>query len=194
MTDPIVNLWTAQQSEARGLSRAELEQREALLRRRVFRRDIVEYAAGALVIAAFGRIALVTPDWGIRIASAVLIAGTLLVMWNLWQRRPKDDPAALARDAHAHYRARLVAQRDTLASVGRWYLGPMVPGMILFLAATMRAIAQTMPLSAALVVGTIAATIVGGIFLGVWWLNARAARALDTEIAALDATVDTVIT
>jgi len=186
MSDPIVTLWTAQHRDARGPSPAELAERARVLRRRVWRRDAIEYAAGALVAVAFSWMGLASPDWGVRIASLVQVVGVLVVMRNLWTRRPTDDPAALDRDALSHLRALLTEQRDALASVGRWYIGPMLPGMILFLGAVSRVTASKTGWGPALGVAALAAAIVCGVFYGVLRLNRHAARTLDNQIAALD--------
>ena len=187
MSDPLITLWTAQQRDARGLSHDELARRSQLLRRRVLRRDLTEYAASLFVIVIFGSFALSAANWPMRIACLVTILGTCVVMWNLWRRRPKDDPAALAGDALGYLRGQLIAQRDALASVARWYLGPFLPGMTLFVAAMAHESAQTMPLAAALAIGGVGAAVIATAFWYVLRLNRRAARALDQQIAALDA-------
>lgn len=186
MSDPIVTLWTAQHSDARPPSPAELRERSRALHRRVWRRDATEYAAGALAAGVFGWMGVTSPDWGVRIACLVQIAGLLLVMRNLWTRRPVDDPAALDRDALSHLRALLTAQRDVLASVGRWYIGPMLPGMILFLCAVSRVTAVKTGWGPALFVAALAAAIASGVLYGVLRLNRHAARTLDAQLAALD--------
>ncbi|OYX48303.1 MAG: hypothetical protein B7Y97_11445 [Sphingomonas sp. 32-66-10] len=186
MSDPIVTLWTAQHTDARAPSPAELTERARVLRRRVWRRDVTEYAAGALTAGFFGWTGVASPDWGVRIACLVQIAGLLLVMRNLWTRRPVDDPAALDQDALSHLRALLTAQRDVLASVGRWYIGPMLPGTIIFLAAVTRVTAANTGWGPALGVAALAATIVCGVLYGVLRLNRHAARTLDAQLAALD--------
>lgn len=186
MSDPIVTLWTAQHQDARGASPAELAARARMLRRRVWRRDATEYAAGALAAGVFGWMGLASPDWGVRIACLVQIAGLLVVMRNLWTRRPVDDPAALDRDALSHLRALLTAQRDALASVGRWYIGPMLPGMILFLGAVSRVTATNTGWGPALIVAALAAAIASGVLYGVLRLNRHAARMLDAQLAAHD--------
>lgn len=193
MTDPIVNLWTAQQADARALTFAELAERAALFRRRMRIRDGIEYIAGGLVVAVLGHIAIEAPDWGVRAASLVLIAGACLVMRNLWRRRPANDPAALAQNALGHYRGLLIAQQHALASVARWYLAPFLPGMILLIATTVRAQTDTIPLAAALLNGGIATAVTALIFGTVFWLNRNAARTIAAEIELLDATDDPVI-
>jgi hypothetical protein len=184
MSDPLISLWTAQQADAAALSPRELARRAARLRRRVLLRDATEYLAGMLVIIAFGGIAWFLPPWPMRLACATIIAGTLVTLWNLWRRRPRDDAAALADSAAAHYRRQLVHQRDTLASVGRWYLGPLVPGMLVFTAAMAHARADNLLLAIGNAIFLLAIT--GGAFGFVLYLNRTAARRLDAEIAALD--------
>lgn len=193
MTDPIVTLWTAQHAGAKAPSLAELTERAARFRNRMRVSNLVEYAAGVLVIIAFGHIAIEAPDWSIRIASLMLIAGTCIVIRNLWRRRPADDPAALARDALTHYRRLLVARRDALASVGRWYLAPFLPGMLVFVAAAVRARAEAIPLTAALLNGAITTAVIALIFGLIFWLNRNAARVIALEIATLDAVRDPAI-
>eukprot|EP01136_Pigoraptor_vietnamica_P039094 Opistho-1_new@109300 len=192
MTDPIVNLWTAQQLDARGPSVAELTERATRFQRRIRARDLIEYVAGTLVIAAFAGIAVDANDWGIRIASLLLITGTGIAMRNVWRRRSTNDPASLAQDALTHYRARLAAQRDALASVGRWYLAPFLPGTIVFLAAVVRVQAETLSLATALRNGAIATTVIALIFGLILWLNRCASRAITAEIEtlAIDPAID----
>jgi len=187
MNDPIVNLWTAQQAGARPPSVAELAERARRFRNRMRVSNLVEYGAGALGILFFGNIAIKASDWGVCIASLMIIAGVCIVIRNLWHRRPADDPAALARDARTHYRQLLVARHDALASVGRWYIAPFIPGMAVFVPASVLAQAETVPLSTALLnggIGTAAITLGFGLVL---WLNRAAARVLAMEIATLDA-------
>lgn len=190
MSDPFITLWTAQETDARRLSHEELASRSRLLRRRVLRRDLIEYAAGLFVVFIFGSFALDAQGWPMRIACIVTIVGTGVVMWNLWRRRPQDDPAALAHDAHGYLRGQLVAQRDALASVARWYLGPFLPGMTLFVGAMIHESTQVMPLAVALIIGGIGGGVIAATFWMVLGLNRRAARTLDQQIAALDAQRD----
>jgi hypothetical protein len=187
MTDPIVDLWTAQQAGARPPSVAELAERAGRFRNRMRVSNLVEYGFGALGILFFGNIAIKAPDWGVRIASLMIIAGVCIVIRNLWRRRPADDPAALARDARTHYRQLLVARHDALASVGRWYVAPFIPGMVVFVPASVLAQAETVPLSTALLNGGIGTAMMALILGLVLWLNRAAARIIAMEIATLDA-------
>lgn len=186
MTDRIKALWAREAQGAGARSPAALAQAAAALRRRTLRRDAVEYAAGALVAAVFAGYAWGHDDLLFRIGCALVIAGTAVVMRNLWRRRVRDLPAGLGETIAAHYRAQLVAQRDALASVWRWYLAPVVPGMAVFLTAVTIDASARMPAPAALGAAAIAAAAVAG---GFWFIHRRnraAAARLDKEIALLD--------
>ena len=78
---------------------------------------------------------------------------------------------------HFH-RRELVRQRDLLRSVLWWYIGPFVPGLVVFgSGVTPRrgagSLLNAMPLSL-------------HVRLGGLWLNRRAAARLDRQIAELD--------
>jgi hypothetical protein len=90
---------------------------------------------------------------------------------------PEHLALITCRDFH---RGQLVRQRDLLRSVWLWYLLPFVPGLLLLLigrAAADPGGAPRVALSA--MVGVL-------VFLGIGWLNERAARGLDREIETLD--------
>ncbi|WP_029728595.1 hypothetical protein [Sphingomonas sp. UNC305MFCol5.2] len=186
MTDSITSLWTQQHSDAVPLDTEALARADARFRRRIRRRDSVEYVAGLLAAGVFVNTAVQTPDWAIRVGCAAIILGMGIVMRNLWRRRPQTPDAALGAPSIAFHRANLVAQRDALANVWRWYLAPVVPGMALLLLAVLRASAEHMPLWAAILgTGAVAIPVVA-IFWGIHRLNRAAARRLQAMIDALD--------
>lgn len=186
MTDAISHLWAQQHRDAVPLDADALARADTRFRRRIRRRDSVEYIAGLLAAGVFANMALQTPDWGIRIACVAIILGTAIVMRNLWKRRPNSPGSSLGTSSLAFYRATLVAQREALASVWRWYLAPPVPGMVLLLLAVLRASAEHMPLWAAFLAIGLTATPVVAIFWGIHRLNRVGARRLQTMIDALD--------
>lgn len=194
MTDPVIQLWTAQALDARPLSPSELAHRATRFRRRIFIRDLTEYVAGGIAMLAFAGIGLGAPGWPMRLACLVMIAGMALLMRNLWIRRPQDDPAALAQDAYGYLRAQLLAQRDVLASVGRWYIGPLIPGAIAFIAAMFHETLQAASLATAMAASALGGGIMLIIAIGIIWLNRRAARRLTGELQQLDAAHSTAAT
>ncbi|KRC81427.1 hypothetical protein [Sphingomonas sp. Root241] len=186
MIDSITTLWAQQHDDAVPFDAEALARADRHFRRRIRRRDTIEYIAGLLASGVFVNTAIQTPDWGIRIASAAIILGALIVLCNLWRRRPPAHDGALGASSLAFHRATLAAQRDALATVWRWYLAPVVPGMVLFLLAVLRASAQHMPFWAALLAIVGVALPVVGIFWGIHRLNRAGARRLQAMIDALD--------
>lgn len=190
MTDPVIQFWNSQPIAPATIEPAEMEARASLLARRVKRRDAMEYAAGAIVVAAFGWIGYKSADTLTAIACCLTIIGTLIVMRNLWVRRPHDRPDALGQASHLRYRDELVRQRDSLASVWRWYLGPFSPGLALFMFAVWRLSAQALGVQQA-TTGLLPALLPTlAILAAIHWLNRAAARRLTREIAALDSDLE----
>jgi hypothetical protein len=186
MNDPLRQLWTTQESDAHGFDPAALDRRARMFHRRIMRRDAIEYAASALVVVIFGGIAFATPEWSLRIACLLIIAGIIVVVRNLWTRRMPAPPEALGTAGLDYYRTELVRQRDSLASVERWYIAPMVPGMVAFLMASGWIAARTTPLWLALASTAVTLAFVTGVAWVIRRLNHIAARRLDREIRDID--------
>ena len=186
MTDPR-DLWASQPVTPVRLAPEMLERRARGFERRIGRRNAIEYVAGGAGILLFGAMGARAPDTLFRIACAAIVLGVIALMWGLHRRgaaRRLDASAAPVRD---HYRAELVRQRDALASVWRWYLAPVVPGLALFFAAIWRGVAVAAGTAAASAAILPPVLIAVAILAGIHWLNRSAARRLSAAIAALDA-------
>lgn len=148
--------------------------------RSIRRRNMGEYAAGALVIAAFAAIGATTSAPLIALACALIVAGSGVVLWQL-HRRESRQPSPASWEATpliAHHRAQLARQHAALGSVALWYLAPLAPGLALFFHASTPS-DQPWDLLAKL-----AATV--ALFVATWWVNRRAATDLAEQIAELD--------
>lgn len=190
MSDPVIQFWAGQAVAPVAIDATEMAARADRFARRIRRRDAIEYTAGALVIGAFGWIGYAFDDAVLRVACAVIILGTLIVMRHLWKRRVRSDAARLGQASHLYYRAELVRQRDSLASVWRWYLGPFLPGLLLFQFAIWRLVAQAMgPADAT--AGLLQTSLpIMAVLVGIHWLNRMAARRLTRLIDALDREIE----
>jgi hypothetical protein len=96
--------------------------------------------------------------------------------------KAEADQASSLADFH---RAELVRQRSALNTVWRWYLGPFVPGLLVFLAGVAFA-PEEAPFAARFSIFATGLGFTGAVFAVVGWLNALAVKRLDREIAALD--------
>ncbi|MEZ5956175.1 MAG: hypothetical protein R3C27_03040 [Hyphomonadaceae bacterium] len=190
--DPLQKLWTQQTQEPFTMSLADIHERAQQFQTRVQRRNWIEHAASVVVIAAFAYVAWVVPDWGVRVGAGLIILGTLYVMWKLstFARAATIDEKNEARSWADFHRAELVRQRDVLTRIWSWYLGPFVPGIVVFWFAMAFAPSVDLPLGARLLMLAQNALMGGGIFAAIAWLNGRAAKRLGREIEALDRTRD----
>ena len=147
------------------------------------RRNRREYVATALVVAVFAFYAAIFAEPLVKLGSLLIIAGALVVAWQLARRTSRADPDAEAQDISGYYRARLVREEHMLARVGRWYLAPFVPGLLLFLLGQ----AKASGMGGSLVFLLVAALQLL-VFGGIWILNRRAAAMLRARISRIDRT------
>jgi hypothetical protein len=186
MTDPVCDLWASQPVVPLRPSPDELDRRARQLDRRVRRRNALEYGAGAIPILVFGFLALGRGDPLMRLASAAIVIGVVVVLYGLHRRAGASGAGDWAAPILDHHRAQLVRQRDALASVWRWYLAPLVPGLALLFAGVwrLRSLAEGAAAATAAVLPPVLIAIV--VFGGIHWLNRVAARRLTRAIAVLD--------
>jgi hypothetical protein len=160
--------------------------------KKVRRRNLIEYTAGLLVIGGFGWVAWLAADAGESLVAAswlTLIVGNLVVMFNL-HRFASNQSRSPEDSCHNHLRSQMVSQRDALRSVAKWYIGPLVPGLLLALIAMILVVAEKASLGVAIAGLMGPALVCAAIFGGVIWLNRRAANMLSAKIADLDELAD----
>jgi hypothetical protein len=175
-------IWKSQETEDAPMSLEDIRAQAGKLHSRVRRRNITELAASAVAVAVFGFYIWFFPDPVMRAGSVLVILGTLYVCWQLLVRGrtnalPGDEAAASWSE---YYRRELVRQRDALKDVWKWYLGPLVPGLAVFLAG----MALSMPHRVLGGIGVVAA-IGTVVFVAVGLLNHWGARQLQKKIDRL---------
>ncbi|MEQ1811751.1 MAG: hypothetical protein ABL889_17610 [Terricaulis sp.] len=187
--DPLQKLWTQQTQEPFTMSLAEVHLHAQRFQSRIRSRNMIEYGAAVIVIAAFAWMAVTIPEPIVRVGAALIIAGALYVCWKLHElgrAATRGELDAGAQSWAAFHRAELTRQRDALRTVWSWYLAPFVPGMLVFLAGVSFTEANPAPLPARLGVFLAGLGIMAAVYAVIWWLNAIVAKRLDAEIAALD--------
>jgi hypothetical protein len=177
--DDIRNVWQNQPVENAPMPLEEIQRRARRFEKRIDLRNLREYAGAALGIAAYTFYFFFFHSLVIRAGSVLVIAGALYVVVQLHRRAssgslPEDLGVAASIEFH---RRELVRQRDMLRSVWRWYVGPIIPGLVVF------TIGLLPHRAGALAVGALFLALGSG---GVIWLNRRAAERLDRQIAELD--------
>jgi hypothetical protein len=181
--DRIKEIWQCQPLEGIQMSADQIRRRAGTFQKKILWRNVREYAAGLIAAVLFGFFFVTSHDTLFRVGCALLIAGLAYVAWHLHRKgSARSVPAAVgAASSLQFYRGELERQRDLVASVWWWYLGPLIPGLILF--AVSAALADPHPHKLgvlALVYGLCA-----GLFIFVWKLNARAAHCLQRLIDEL---------
>jgi hypothetical protein len=192
--DELRALWRAQKVEGPLMTLENVMRQDTKFDRTIKWRNAREYVVGVPAVVLFVCMGFFMPPiYGLtaRAGALVCAAGIVVVLARLRSHgtaAPAPAAEAPTREHVAHYRAELVRQRDLLASVPRWYLGPLVPGMVLLVVGVaLDALARGMPM------GTVAARLMEpvGIIVGMFGVIAVAnhvvAKRLTREIAALDA-------
>jgi len=184
MSDELRHLWRTQPSEARPPAPEELRARAGAFERTIRRRNVREYAAGAIVVAFFGARAMFTDRELERVGSILVAGGAAFVVTFLARRGSAGPrPDALALDGVSYLRAELSRQRDLLRAVWFWYLGPLAPGLALVAADSIIKAARS---GHGLAIAIGAAGVIVAAFTGIGALNMAGARSLSREIEALD--------
>ena len=188
MTDNPFNFWTSEQATANFSEPGVCQARTTRFERSIRCRNLLEYAAAALVVVAFGALGVFFASegmWALAATVAMTVAAAIFVVAKLHRDGSNQTrlPEASCRD---HLRSQLVRQRDLLRGVPKWYLAPFVPGLLGFYFFVTANVAELHGWQVAIegVWFKLAAT--AGFFVFVGWLNLHAARRLDREIAALD--------
>jgi len=185
-SDDICNVWQSQGSGKAPLTLEELRKKGEKFRSTIVRRNFWEYLAAGAMAPLFGYWAWVTPVPSMRVGNALVVGGLLYMAYQLHRRAAASDaPAELAWNACvAFQRAQLERQRDALAGVWKWYLGPLVPGLAVVTAA------PCIDAWRHSIVGGMLSSISVGIVALVLWLvgrvNQKAAAAIQRQIDELE--------
>jgi len=148
------------------------------------RRNRTEFVAGGiamtvLVVTAVVILATASAPFDFVQAAAQLLlaAGLAFALWRLMrhvQRQRQEEPGRSPRETLA---VRLRRERDLVASVRSWYIGPMLPGFVLLWGSFL--------LAGFVVVAAVGAALTAALMVWIANANARAARDFDSQLRAL---------
>jgi len=178
-------VWQTQPVEGIKMSADAIRQRAGKFERRIFWRNIREYASSLVAALLFAYFFATNHALLFRVAYALFIAGLGWVVFQLHrQGSAKNMPAELGTLTYLQFfRAELERQRDVVKNVWPWYLAPLVPGFVVLTAASVIA----RPNSAGLATAGLLDVVVAVLFLLIWKMNLRAARCLQRTIDDLNA-------
>jgi membrane protein YdbS with pleckstrin-like domain len=174
-------LWQSQGDGDAVISVDDIRSRARRLEQAVSIRNLLEYVAAAVVVAAFGIRMWWESSAVVRVSGVMVIAATLFVTYQLRRRGTATQlPAELGvKHAVDFHRGQLERQRDLVQDVWRWYLLPFMPGLV----GLQIGLAVSGQAPVANVTVQIAVICVG--FVAVHGLNRRAARRLQHRIDRL---------
>jgi len=181
-------LWQGQPVEPKPPSATEARAAASRFQEKIRRRNLRESIAAVVVLVVFGGYAWEATAWLARLGPVLVVLGTVYVMVQLHTKGASlaVPDAANATTCLDFHRRELGRQRDLLRRVWRWYLGPLVPGVLVMLGARLVEEWARGGLAFALAVGSVLVSAV--VFLGTWWFNEAGARKLQREIDALGTT------
>jgi len=132
--DQLKQLWKSQETPTAAFSIDELRKSANKFQRRIAWRNALEYVVSVPVILGFAFYIVKFPYPLMRIGSVMIILGVLVMVWQMYVRASgRSLPSDMAdRSCIDFHRDQLIRQRDALRSVWLWYIGPFVPGMIVF--------------------------------------------------------------
>ena len=188
MTNDLQHIWRADDAENSFTIPESLKNRSSAFERKVRRRNLIEYAAGALIVLVSAPTAvffLSVGMVGLGVSMALMLVGTAIVMWNLHQRasaqqrRPEED-------CRSHLIAQHRRQADALRKVPLWYIGPLLPGVLgVYGTVALKAAGQVDAWEILTEIGRpLGLTL--AFFAFVIWLNLRAAKALQRQAEELE--------
>jgi len=157
----------------------ELRRRTAAFESAIRRRNRQEYGTAAFVAAACLYMLYFSRESYIRLGSVLVLVGISLVCFNLHGKGSAPRPADAAAASRHWYRKELERQRDLLDGIWKWYLGPLIPGLAMWLAGGLWQHPERW--RAPLISSAIAAAL----FIAIAWWNGKTARKLDREISSL---------
>jgi hypothetical protein len=181
------NLWQSQKGEPVKMSLEEIRSKSRKYQRMIRLRNSIEYAALSAVVLFFAFSIGRRPETLMSLGSGLCIAGGLSVAWQLHKRgSAKPVPADLGvASCIAFHRKELERQRDFFRGSLRWYLGPLIPGLAVIVAAGALANPGRLAHPKLFVGGY--AIVTAAAFFAVWRYHQRCARRLQSRIDDLAA-------
>lgn len=174
-------LWQQQPVEGTGMSIDEIRRRAVKFEKRMFVINAREYIAAALAVAFFVYFLSHTHDALMRTGFGLLIAGLGYAMFHLYRKgRPGTASEQIGTQCANFFLEELERTRKLVNNLW-WYLGPLVPGLMVMMVASARLHHQPM----ALLRLAITNLFIAAAYVFVIRLNRRAARCLQKQIDEL---------
>ncbi len=132
--DDPMEIWQSQHVEPLMMTMDEIRSKAARFERQIRARNRRETAVALAMIVVFGLFLFIFRRPMERAGSLLVIVGLVFVIYRMnRQAAPGRVPVGGGFESCvAFHRRELERQRDLLRSIGLWYLGPLVPGVVVF--------------------------------------------------------------
>ena len=176
----IGQMWRQQPQERQTMALEEIRSKAGAFDARVKRWNLIGGIALAVLLAKNLWEVWIDTDALERASDLLLFLALLVVVYHFrGYARADSEPATLGlASCVEHYRSRLMRQRDLSRDSWKWVL-PFVPGIGLNVIGGLMETRTVPQIATLIVIGVVT-------FAGVLWMNARTARQLAREIAALE--------
>lgn len=182
--EDLKDLWQSQDVPKTEIDMQALSLKATEFQKTIRRRNLAEYVAGVLVTPVFVYVAVQPGPLLTRIGAVLMVTGLGVMLAHIRlqghassERPPVDGPT---ERLVAWHRSELERQRRLLLRVPVWYVGPIIPGVALFIGGFALEHPEAWPMSL-FFLGFSSA-----IVFGILWANRVAARKLARQIAELD--------
>jgi len=133
-SDDPIEIWQSQPVEPITMSMAEIRSKAVKFEGQIRSRNYRETMVAIVMIPIFLLFAHFFTSPLSRAGAYLIVAGLLLVIYQMNvkaapRRVPEDNGL---QNCVAFHRRELERQRDLLRSIALWYLGPLIPGIVLF--------------------------------------------------------------
>lgn len=181
------DLWQGQSTEHHPMSLTAVHTRARTFQAKIRRRNAFEYIGCAIAIVGISPTVLQHQSWMMQAGGVWIMLAAVFVGWQLHRRASASTVPDAGEPLRNFHREALVRQRNAIGSVGAWYLGPFVPGMVLLLLGRwFQAHTAHRTIAMDHLIIALVAVITALVFTVVWLVNKRAADNLQRQIDELN--------
>jgi hypothetical protein len=126
--------WKQQNTESVQMTAEQIRLKATAFQRSVWRRNLLEYFACAVVIFAFSAYIWIFPNRLMKLGSLIEVVAALFVAYRLRTRGSarKLTPADAGLSLRTFHIKELSRQRDFARTAWCWYVAPLMAGMLVF--------------------------------------------------------------
>jgi hypothetical protein len=127
-------VWKQQDTEPTHMTTEQIRLKATSFQRTVWRRNLVEYVACAIVILVFSAYIWIFPNCLMKLGSLMEVLATLFIVFRLRTRggARRLPPADAGMSLLTFHVKELSRQRDFVRTAWFWYVGPLMAGMLVF--------------------------------------------------------------